>query len=182
MREDADTGPVAFDNMQQRQINGTRNWTEYSVTLPVRSEAKRLFFGVLLSGTGKVWADDLQLLVDGKPVWDAPKAERTKTIFDLDHEFDAGSQVTLSDITSVQIQNLGTLARVWGFLKYHHPAVTSGKRHWDYELFRIMPMILAAQSRDAASVSNRGSIQHLGDVPACRTCATLPDATLNLKP
>ena len=34
MREDADTGPVAFDNMQQRQISGTRNWTEYSVTSP----------------------------------------------------------------------------------------------------------------------------------------------------
>lgn len=182
MREDADTGPVAFDNMQQRQINGTRNWTEYSVTLPVRSEAKRLFFGVLLSGTGKVWADDLQLLVDGKPVWDAPKAERTKTILDLDHEFDAGSQVALSSITSLQIQNLGTLAKVWGFLKYHHPAVTSGKRHWDYELFRIMPKILAAQSRDAASVAMRDWIQHLGDVPACQTCASLQDDDLQLKP
>jgi hypothetical protein len=68
MREDGVAGPVAFDNMQQRQINGTRGWTEYSIMLPVRADARWLFFGVLVAGTGTVWADDLQLLVDGKPV------------------------------------------------------------------------------------------------------------------
>jgi hypothetical protein len=30
---------------------------------------------VLLSGTGIVWADDLELLVDGKPVWEASRVE-----------------------------------------------------------------------------------------------------------
>jgi len=73
MREDGDAGPLAFDNMQQRQVKGTHGWTEYSITLPLRREARQIFFGVLVAGTGKVWADDLQLLVDGKPVWDAPR-------------------------------------------------------------------------------------------------------------
>jgi hypothetical protein len=72
MREDGDSGSVAFDNMQSRQVKGTRDWTEYSIVLPLRPEAKLLFFGVLSSGTGTTWADDLQLLVDGKPIWDAP--------------------------------------------------------------------------------------------------------------
>src|SRR5437867_2284938 len=52
LREDGTGGPVAFDNMQQRRINGTREWTEYSITLPLRPEARQLYFGVLLSGTG----------------------------------------------------------------------------------------------------------------------------------
>jgi hypothetical protein len=68
MREDGEGSTVAFDNMQSRQLKGTSDWTEYSVTLPVQAEGRQLFFGVLLVGTGRVWADDLQLLVDSKPV------------------------------------------------------------------------------------------------------------------
>jgi len=167
MREDGDAGGLAFDNMQQRQINGTRGWTEYSITLPIRPDAKTLYFGVLLGGTGKVWADDLQLLVDGKPIWNAPKVERPKTAIDLDHEFDAGSGVVLSDLSKVQIENLATMGKVWGFLKYHHPAVTAGKRHWDYELFRAMPKVLAARDRETSSAALRDWIRGLGDVPHC---------------
>src|SRR5262249_18357788 len=44
LREDGTGGPVAFDNMQQRGINGTRGWTEYSTTLPLHREARQLFF------------------------------------------------------------------------------------------------------------------------------------------
>jgi hypothetical protein len=73
MREDGPTGAVAFDNMQNRQIAGTRDWTEFSITLPLQPEAKQIYFGFLMAGTGKAWVDDLQLLVDGKPVWAAPK-------------------------------------------------------------------------------------------------------------
>jgi hypothetical protein len=48
-----------FDNMQNRHLSGTTGWTEYSITLPVKPEGRQLFFGVLLVGTGKAWADDL---------------------------------------------------------------------------------------------------------------------------
>src|SRR4051812_20977933 len=47
MREDGDSGSVAFDNMQARQLKGTTEWTEYSIKLPLEKSAKRLFFGVL---------------------------------------------------------------------------------------------------------------------------------------
>src|SRR5262249_24063490 len=126
LREDGPGGSVAFDNMQRRQIKGTNDWTEYYITLPLHPEARQLFFGVLISGTGKVWADDLQLLVDGKPVWEAPKVERVKTVLDTDHEFDAGSKINLSRLTALQTQNLEMLGKVWGFVKYHHPAVAAG--------------------------------------------------------
>jgi hypothetical protein len=68
LRQDGDGPGLAFDNMQQRQLKGTHPWAEYSIVLPLHPEANDLVFGVLVSGTGKVWADDLQLFVDGKPI------------------------------------------------------------------------------------------------------------------
>src|SRR5581483_6440208 len=113
MREDGESGSVAFDNMQSRQLKGTNNWAEYSIALPVNPEGRRLFFGVFVSGTGTAWVDDLQLLVDGKPVWEAPKAQREKTVLDTDHEFDSGSGIALDKLTPVQVENLVTLGKVW---------------------------------------------------------------------
>src|SRR5215831_16464144 len=183
LREDGSGGAVAFDNMQQRQIKGTHDWTEYSIRLPLRSEARQIFFGVLIAGTGKVWADDLQLLIDGKPVWEAPKVEQVKTIIDTDHEFDAGSKIEFSSLTPVQTQNLEMLGKVWGFLKYHHPAIAAGKHHWDYELFRVMPKVLAADNRDAADRAVGDWIRGLGEVADCRgNCTELSDKDLHFGP
>jgi C-terminal processing protease CtpA/Prc len=182
MREDGDTPGLAFDNMQQRQVKGTHDWAEYSITLPVHSNAKQLYFGVLFAGTGKVWADDLQLLVDGKPVWEAPKVERPKTPIDLDHEFDASSGIVLNELTKVQIENLAMLGKVWGFLKYHHPRVVAGTYHWDYTLFRVLPSVLAARDRPAGNAAVRDWVRGLGDVPPCSRCITLSEDNLHLSP
>ena len=132
MREDGEQAALAFDNMAGRPVKGTTEWTEYSIQLPIHADARRVFFGVLLVGSGTAWADDLQLLVDGKPVTTAPKIDRPKTVFELDSEFNAGSRIQIEKLTPVQIENLATLGRVWGFLKYHHPKVRSGALHWDY--------------------------------------------------
>ena len=180
MREDGEAPGLAFDNMQARQLKGTADWKEYSITLPVNPEAKQLYFGVLLSGTGKAWADDLQLLVDGKPVWDAPK--RPETVVDRDHEFDGGSGIKVNDLTKVQIDNLVTLGKVWGFLKYYHPKVTSGERHWDYDLFRILPKILAAKDHAAANAVLQQWIESLGPVAPCNPCAKLNEKGVYYKP
>jgi C-terminal processing protease CtpA/Prc len=182
LREDGDEGSLEFDNMQNQQVKGTHDWTEYSVSLPLDSKAKQLVFGVLSVGAGKTWADDLQLLVDGKPVWDAPKVERPKTILDLDHEFDHGSGIVIRDLSKIQIDNLATLGKVWGFLKYHHPAITSGQRQWDYELFRVLPQVLAAPDRKNANAALHKWIAGLGAVSDCTKCASLTGTDLYMKP
>ncbi len=182
MREDGETPAVAFDNMQRRQLKGTTGWAEYSITLPVNPDGRQLFFGVLLSGTGKAWADDLQLLVDGKPIWEAPRVERAKTVFDLDHQFDAGSGIVINELTKTQIGNLAMLGKVWGFLKYHHPKVTSGQRHWDYELLRVLPAILDAPDRARANADVVHWIEGLGPVAPCNPCAKLDESDLHIRP
>jgi C-terminal processing protease CtpA/Prc len=175
LREDGDAGSVEFDNMQNRPVKGTTDWTEYTVRLPIDAKGRKLVFGALLVGEGKVWVDDLQLFVDGTPIKDVPKVERPKTVLDTDREFDAGSKVTIDVLTPVQTANLVTLGKVWGFLKYHHPKVTSGAVHWDYELFRMLPRVLAAADSARAQKAILGWAKTLGDVPACKPCASLPE-------
>lgn len=62
------------------------------------------------------------------------------------YEFSSGVSSIPTD--SQTVENLVVLGRVWGFLKYHHPVVASGKYNWDYELFKMMPKIIAAKSPD----------------------------------
>lgn len=181
MREDGEVGPVAFDHMQERPVRGTTAWTEYTIRLPIERAGVTVVFGALLSGPGTVWIDDLRLLVDGKPLADAPKVERPKTVLDTDREFDEGSKVSLDALTSGQTANLVTLGKVWGFLKYHHPKVVTGAVHWDYELFRVLPRVLAAADRAGAQKEILRWAEALGDVPGCYPCASLPE-DLALRP
>ena len=181
LREDADGHSVEFKNMQSQQVKGTEDWTQYSLFLPVNAEAQQLYFGVIMSGTGTVWADDLELLVDGKPIADAAVAT-VKPGLPADHEFDSGSRIALDSLTPIQVENMATVARVWGFLKYHDPTVTTGQRHWDYELFRIMPAVLAAQDRAQANEAMLAWVDKLGPVSACSPCVPAPAGELDIKP
>lgn len=70
MRVDKGTGttPLAFDNMQDRPIKGTTDWQHYDVVLDVPQEATGIFFGVLLTGSGNVWLNDVKFEVVGPEV------------------------------------------------------------------------------------------------------------------
>lgn len=48
-------GSVSFDNMQDRPIKGTSDWTTYEVVLDVPPSSGTINFGLLLRGTGEVW-------------------------------------------------------------------------------------------------------------------------------
>ncbi len=61
MRVDAKTNTsVAFDNMFDRPIKGTSDWTRYEVVLDVPEEAVGISLGVNLQGPGMVWSDDFE--------------------------------------------------------------------------------------------------------------------------
>lgn len=183
LREDGDTPALAFATLQGLNLNGTRDWTEYSISVSAMPEGKQLYFGFLLSGTGKAWVDDLQLLVDGIPVAQAgPAQPRVLTVLDMDHEFDQGSHIALGSLSDVQIKNLAKLAKVWGFLKYHHPAVTTCLHHWDYEFFRILPRVLDAPGSAETNAAISAWIANLGDVADCEPCASLDSSDLVLSP
>jgi hypothetical protein len=99
-----------------------------------------------------------------------------------DTMFDGGSSVVLDDLSKVQIENLATLGKVWGFLKYHHPRVTSGQKHWDYELFRVLPPVVRAPDASGANVALRHWIAGQGEVAECKSPARLEEGDLHLRP
>jgi len=106
---------------------------------------KTLWVGVgLYGGTGQVWADDLQVLIDGKDI--SLAKDKIKMPAELDTTFLKGSDVAITHLDPQQIKNIALLGQIWGFLKYHHPAAYSGNYNWDFELFRKMPDVLKAGS------------------------------------
>ena len=46
------------------------------------------------------------------------------------------------------LDNLETLAQVWGFVKYHHPAMADTNIHIDYELFSLLPHVAYAEKSE----------------------------------
>ena len=163
--ESASDGILAVANMRAQDVHGTTGWHEYSVTLPVKRRTGRVLFGAMLSGKGEVRMADLQLLADGKPVWSARKKPLPVA------RFAHGSGIRINRLSGTQIQNLVTLGKVWGFLKYYDPAVTAGRHQWDYALFRVMPRVLAATNRQAANTVLARWIKTLGPVRRCHPCA-----------
>ena len=65
-RADGGDESIAFDNMADRSPNGTTDWRQYEVELEIPEEATNINFGVLLSGSGSAWFDDLSVAIDGK--------------------------------------------------------------------------------------------------------------------
>jgi hypothetical protein len=63
MRIDSGYLTAAFDNMQGRSIQGTTDWTPYSVVLDIGQSATGINFGILLSGSGTVWLSGVRFEV-----------------------------------------------------------------------------------------------------------------------
>lgn len=169
-RQESTMGVEQFDNMQSRDLHGSSDWTEYRVSLPLSPTVRKVTVGALLSGTGRVWVDGLQLYADGKPIAEADLFVAPRTSADTDTGFLASSRIAVTKPTAAQVDQLALLGKVWGFLKYHHPAAIHGRRNWDAELFRVAPAVLRAPSRAAAQHAILRWLTGLGPVPRCRTC------------
>lgn len=129
---------VAFNNMQNVGLKGTNDWKKYEVTLNMSPEnTQQIVIGALLSGKGKIWVDNLKVLIDGKDIDNAKIFEKKLTKVELDKEFDKGSKISNISLDQNNIENLKKLGLIWGYLKYYHPSVAEGNYNWDYELFRI---------------------------------------------
>jgi len=68
MRVDKGSASVAFDNMQDRPIKGTQSWGTCDVVLDVPQDATSISFGILLSGTGEVWMNNVAFEIVGNEV------------------------------------------------------------------------------------------------------------------
>lgn len=170
---------IAFDNMHQNGVTGTTDWKKYEITLDINSsKTQQIVFGGLLVGKGKMWLDDLKISIDGKDIEkikpNKPELFSEKAI--SDKEFDNGSNVTFPKLTKQKIDDLELLGRIWGFLKYHHPAIAKGDYNWDYELFRVLPNYLEAKDNRQRDEILLKWISKYGRIEKSKDCQIMLDS------
>jgi len=170
LRVDGNGSSLAFDNMQNQNITGTKDWQKYSITLDYPEDAENIFIAGMLSGKGEVWFDDFVLSIDGKNVQTLKETERALSKAQLDKEFDSGSLIKFSNLITKDIENLELLGSVWGFLKYHHPEIAKGNYNWDYELFRFLPKYIATPNDNDRDKLIINWINSLGEIKKCKKC------------
>jgi len=168
---------IAFDNMQNKGVTGTTDWKKYTITLPMNpTKTKQIVVGGVLVGKGKMWLDDLHITIDGKDIKDAKictnglsQAEREEAYFDI----------VFPELTARKINDLELLGKIWGFLKYHHPAIDTGNYNWDYELFRMLPGYLKITDNAKRDEYLLQWIGKYGEISKCEFCEkTSADAFL----
>ncbi|MBS1599369.1 MAG: peptidase S41 [Bacteroidetes bacterium] len=132
---------------------------------------------------------DYTLVVE--PLDDDPSASGKYSIFQKsiriiqpthDTSFSSGSGIVLSEPGSILIENLSNLGMIWGFLKYHHPAVAAGDFNWDATLFRILPKIIAAKTKKDANTELEKWVDAIGKPEACKACTLKPDSSVQIFP
>ncbi len=65
---------LEFDNMCNRTLMGTNDWTLQEIVLNIPNDSKNIGFGVIHSGGGALWVDDVSFeVVDSSvPVTECP--------------------------------------------------------------------------------------------------------------
>lgn len=181
LRVDSNGDSAAFDNMQNQNIRGTRDWQQYSITLDYPDDAENIFIAGILVGKGEAWFDDFTLSIDGKNIQNLKEIEKKLSPAQLDKEFENGSRIDFADMNAADIKNLEVLGRVWGFLKYYHPQIAKGNYNWDYELFRFLPKYIATENNNERNTLMINWIEALGKVEKCTKCKPTDENAL-LKP
>ena len=67
LRVDGDQTPnLIFDNMNNRAIQGSTPWTLFELSVKLPEETVWLNYGIVMSGSGRLWADNCRILVWSK--------------------------------------------------------------------------------------------------------------------
>ena len=116
-----------------QQYTGTQDWQKFKIEIPYTSEATYISLNCNFQSTGTIWLDDFSVLIDENTINQLTpiKVFEKKTISNFTIE---------QELNTEYIKKLAIIGKVWGYLKYYHPSIISGKYNWDKELFKILPI------------------------------------------
>lgn len=92
------------------------------------------------------------------------------------------SCIHIDSCNTQTVKKLTLLCKIWGYLKYYHPVVAAGEYNWDFELFRIMPLVLEAQSQREFEKIIYDWIQSLGDIQVSKKDSTKEQGVAEIYP
>jgi len=173
----------AGNYMQETSLDGTNDWKQFTLSLPYDgNRISEITVGTYLIGDGKVWLDDLEVLLDGQPLNKAQQTTKQPLKLFADTVFRHGSGIQEITLNKQQLINLSVAGQFWAFLKYHHPAIAKGDYNWDAELFRLLPGVLAAKNNHALSASLETFLNKLPAPDSCKTCEDIAAEHYQLLP
>lgn len=123
------------------------DWNTFTVSGTIPPNTSGLFFSIISEENCSFRICDCQAYIDEKPLGNLV-SRKYKGI--EDREFDNGSAIRLQPLSGQMIDNLEVLGKVWGFLKYYHPAITRG----DYELAILELAACLKDTHVGASIPN----------------------------
>ncbi len=183
LRADGDKRTVAFINNQRAPASGTTDWKEYVLDLDYdRNEALSFCYGAYISGSGRLWVDDITLEFDGKAPESVAAYKPVRPAATTDTSFSGGSGIQTIAMTPARLEALANLGAVWGFIKYYHPAVKEGRFNMDAALFRVLPDILATNDAAAANAAIERWVDGFGKPASCKDCKPAPEKNIAQKP
>lgn len=177
---DSQGGTASSEYMYLEELQSDTDWQRFEITMENSNFGDTLEVSVYLVGPGTIWADDLELLIDGEPVDLA--VERAQPGAELDHEFDSGSGLDFVEVSSFQTESLVLLGKVWAFLKYHHPEIGRGDVNWDYSLMRVLPSVLEASTVSARQQALLALVEGLEPVTVEESAVPAPEEDIHLSP
>ena len=154
----------------------SRQWQEFRLGVPLCRQAEVFDCEVSIKGTGKIWIGGMNVLFPSTE--EAMTVNTDKKIPRLTNIRHSGVFLADPELSRAQVENLIVLGKVWGFLKYFHPAVREGCMDWDRELFRMIPIVLDAgpaqrNSTLAEWCRNLGNIRTSEDTVWISSCDAL---------
>ena len=75
-------------------------------------------------------------------------------------------------VSANDIENLSSLCKIWGFLKYYHPNVAKGIYNWDKQLIEMLPKVKRAKNPQELSKIYLTWIESLEVIKPCDICVT----------
>lgn len=168
-QQDANGETLSYADSTASPASGSAEWAPFSVTTDIDSRTSNLVLNLMLLGQGEAWFDQLELMLDDKPISEARWQDKTTPRAFDDKTFWQGSNIALENISDTQLQQLVLLAQVWGFVKYHHPSSLAGDINMDAELFRLLSKILPVSLAETPAILASWAEQ-LGPLTPCQTC------------
>ncbi|MEL7339833.1 MAG: S41 family peptidase, partial [Bacteroidota bacterium] len=84
------------------------------------------------------------------------------------------SLVWAQSTATIPVDQLASLGKVWGFLKYYHPQIAAGKTDWDSVLVTDLPRLETKPSSAQLNQIISNWLETYGPVEACNECEPFP--------
>lgn len=108
-------GPLVAEEMKDVNLNGTNFWRKYSISLRLPDSVVSFDFGVYQIGKGRLWADNLKLLVDNQDI--SLSMEQGASSGDFSSKF--GKVITSDLLLNDSVSRFSGVPAVFKFHKFY---------------------------------------------------------------